>query len=127
MRASESLRWSENQSSPLAYERYFEVDGKIYHILDPKTGYPLDNEILSVTVISDNSIDGDIYTTLLYGMGVKLLSYLTTIPHIEAILRLKRVRLFSRRNANSDLHCWMRAIIWHEQVSYRPSTLAAYN
>jgi thiamine biosynthesis lipoprotein len=73
------------------YERYFEVDGKIYHhILDPKTGYPLDNEILSVTVVSDNSIDGDIYTTLLYGMGVKkALSYLTTIPHIEAIFVTK--------------------------------------
>lgn len=73
------------------YERYFEVDGKIYHhILDPKTGYPLDNEILSVTVISDNSIDGDIYTTLLYGMGVeKALSYLATIPYIEAIFVTK--------------------------------------
>lgn len=73
------------------YERYFEVDGKIYHhILDPKAGYPLDNELLSVTVISDNSIDGDIYTTLLYGMGVeKALKYLTTIPHIEAIFVTK--------------------------------------
>ncbi len=83
------------------YERYFEVDGKIYHhILDPKTGYPLDNEILSVTVISDNSIDGDIYTTLLYGMGVKkALSYLTTIPHIEAIFVTKagQVILSSQR------------------------------
>lgn len=70
------------------YERYFEQDGKIYHhILDPKTGYPLDNELLSVTVISDDSIDGDIYTTLLYGMGVaKALSFLAAIPQIEAIL-----------------------------------------
>lgn len=69
------------------YERYFERDGHRYHhILDPKTGYPLDNELLSVTVISDNSIDGDIYTTLLYGMGVeKGLRYLQDIPDIEAI------------------------------------------
>ncbi|STQ43113.1 Thiamine biosynthesis lipoprotein ApbE precursor [Ewingella americana] len=52
------------------YERYFELDGRRYHhILDPKTGYPLDNELQSVTVISEDSIDGDIYTTLLYGMG----------------------------------------------------------
>ncbi|MGC6387734.1 FAD:protein FMN transferase [Ewingella sp. S1.OA.A_B6] len=69
------------------YERYFECDGHRYHhILDPKTGYPLDNELLSVTVISDNSIDGDIYTTLLYGMGVeKSLRYLHNFPDIEAI------------------------------------------
>lgn len=37
----------------------------------PKTGYPLDNELLSVTIISDASIDGDIYTTLIYGLGWK--------------------------------------------------------
>lgn len=69
------------------YERYFECDGRRYHhILDPKTGYPLDNELLSVTVISDDSLDGDIYTTLLYGMGVeKSLTYLQHFPAIEAI------------------------------------------
>ncbi|WP_413529085.1 FAD:protein FMN transferase [Rahnella inusitata] len=73
------------------YERYFECDGRRYHhILDPKTGYPLDNELLSVTVISDDSIDGDIYTTLLYGMGVeKSLRYLRDIPDIEAIFVTK--------------------------------------
>lgn len=73
------------------YERYFEQNGTIYHhILDPNTGYPLNNELLSVTVISDDSIDGDIYTTLLYGMGVeKSLRYLSTLPHIEAIFVTK--------------------------------------
>lgn len=83
------------------YERYFEKEGKIYHhILDPETGYPLDNELLSVTVISDDSVDGDIYTTLLYGMGVeKALHYLTTVPHIEAIFvtRTGQVILSSQR------------------------------
>lgn len=73
------------------YERYFESEGRRYHhILDPKTGYPLDNELLSVTVISDDSIDGDIYTTLLYGMGVeKSLACLKNIPQIEAIFVTK--------------------------------------
>ena len=69
------------------YERYFELAGKRYHhILDPASGYPLDNELLSVTVISEDSIDGDIYTTLLYGMGVKKgLDYLANTPEIEAV------------------------------------------
>ncbi|MBV6818043.1 FAD:protein FMN transferase [Rahnella sp. PD12R] len=73
------------------YERYFELNGQRYHhILDPKTGYPLDNELLSVTIISDDSIDGDIYTTLLYGMGVeKSLRYLQNFPHIEAVFVTK--------------------------------------
>ncbi|WP_380180831.1 FAD:protein FMN transferase [Kalamiella sp. sgz302252] len=69
------------------YERYFELDGRCYHhILDPQTGYPLDNELLSVTVISDSSLDGDIFTTLLYGLGVeKGLALLADYPQIEAV------------------------------------------
>lgn len=77
------------------YERYFELDGRRYHhILDPKTGYPLDNELQSVTVISEDSIDGDIYTTLLYGMGVeKSLEYLQNFAHIEAIFVTKQQQI----------------------------------
>jgi hypothetical protein len=33
-----------------------------HHILDPRSGYPLDNELDSVTVISTDSLDGDIWT-----------------------------------------------------------------
>ena len=48
------------------YERYFEQNGERYHhILDPRTGYPLDNELDSVTIISPDSLDGDIWTTLI--------------------------------------------------------------
>lgn len=85
------------------YERYFEKDGSLYHhILDPKTGYPLDNEVFSVTVISDNSIDGDIYTTLLYGMGVeKALHHLTTQPQLEAIFVTKAGQVI----CSSQRHC----------------------
>ncbi|WP_198511589.1 FAD:protein FMN transferase, partial [Bacillus subtilis] len=69
------------------YERYFELDGVCYHhILDPRSGYPLDNDLLSVTVISDRSLDGDIYTTLLYGLGVEQgIACLAEQPGIEAI------------------------------------------
>lgn len=54
------------------YERTFRENGRLYHhILNPQTGYPLDNELLSVTLITTDSLDGDIWSTLLYGMGVK--------------------------------------------------------
>ena len=42
------------------YERYFEKNGKIYHhLLNPFTGYPFDNHLLQVTIISALSVDGD--------------------------------------------------------------------
>ncbi|QIX94957.1 FAD:protein FMN transferase [Cedecea sp. FDAARGOS_727] len=74
------------------YERYFELDGKRYHhILDPRTGYPLENELESVTIVSADSIDGDIWTTLIIGMGVeKGINMLKNRPDIEAIFVTKR-------------------------------------
>jgi len=73
------------------YERYFEQHGKRYHhILDPRTGYPLDNGLDSVTIVSKDSIDGDIWTTLMYGMGVeKGCAALCAHPDIEAIFVTK--------------------------------------
>lgn len=52
------------------YERYIEKDGKIYHhILDPETGYGVENTLASVTVIGKSSTDCDALSTLLMLMG----------------------------------------------------------
>lgn len=54
------------------YERYLEVDGvKYHHIFDSTTGYPYDNDLASVTVIADHSIDGDALTKFGFSQGVK--------------------------------------------------------
>ncbi len=68
-------------------ERYFICGGRHYHhILDPRTGYPLDNDLLSVTVISERSVDGEIHSSQLYGMGLqRACDWLTTHPAIEAL------------------------------------------
>lgn len=52
------------------YERYFEQDGKRYiHILDPATAEPVDNGILSVTIIANNGAFADAASTALFVMG----------------------------------------------------------
>lgn len=52
------------------YERYIEMDGEQYHhILDPSTGYPVENEVLQVSVLSRESVDGDGFSTALFSMG----------------------------------------------------------
>lgn len=52
------------------YERYVEYDGiKYHHILDTATGYPVDNGIKSVTVLSDSSLEGDALSTVCLILG----------------------------------------------------------
>jgi len=42
------------------YRRYAVIDGALYtHIIDPRTGYPVDNELASVTIVSERSRQGD--------------------------------------------------------------------
>lgn len=94
------------------YERYFEQDGKRWHhILDPRSGYPLDNELDSVTVISADSLDGDIWTTLLFGLGVeKGCAALRQRQDIDAIFVTKIATLFSHRRSGCVLRRWTAAI-----------------
>ena len=82
------------------YERYFMQNNQLYHhIINPATGYPLDNELESITVISDNSLTGDIYSTILYGLGSqKGLEELNRRRHIGAIFVTKDKNIILKSN-----------------------------
>lgn len=54
------------------YERYIEIDGnKYHHILNPKTGYPFDNELIMVTIIGQNSCMCDGLSTGVFSLGLE--------------------------------------------------------
>ena len=54
------------------YERYFELDGTVYHhILDTKTGYPVQNNLFQVTILSQSSMDGDALSTTCFLLGLE--------------------------------------------------------
>ncbi|MDD2980386.1 MAG: FAD:protein FMN transferase [Hespellia sp.] len=69
------------------YERYFKVDDKLYHhILNPSTGYPYDNNLLEVTILSEQSVDGDALSTTCFAMGLEEgMALIDSMDGIEAI------------------------------------------
>lgn len=69
------------------YERYFTVDGKRYHhILDTGTGYPYDNGLLGVTIITKDSVDGDGLSTTCFSLGLTDgMALIESLDNTEAI------------------------------------------
>lgn len=53
------------------YERTLTYEGKTYHhIFESQTGYPVASDIASLTIVSKQSVDGEIWTTRLFGRSV---------------------------------------------------------
>lgn len=73
------------------YERYFEKDGKLYHhILNPKSGMPYENELLSVSILSDASVDGDALSTTCYALGLEQgMELINQLPDVQAVFITK--------------------------------------
>lgn len=68
------------------YRKYIEKgNDKISHLIDPKTGYPFKNELISVTIIAKDAITADGYDNALMGMGLeKALSFIQPYKDIHA-------------------------------------------
>lgn len=69
------------------YERYFVENDRLYHhILDTKTGYPVENGLYSVTIISPTSTDGDALSTICFALGSEDgMALIETLDGIECV------------------------------------------
>lgn len=81
---------NESLSTSGDYERYFIKDGNRYHhIIDPKTGYPVDNGVISDTIIingetADNGMLSDILTTTVFALGSeKGIKLINSLPQVS--------------------------------------------
>lgn len=70
------------------YQRYFEQDGMTYiHIIDPETGYPVDNDLLSITVVTADGAEADALSTSLFVMGAEgALEHYRAVGGFELVL-----------------------------------------
>ena len=67
-----SLNYGGSTVTSGIYERGFESGGVYYHhILDPNTGWPVQNELASVTIFSDSSMWGDALATAAFSLGTE--------------------------------------------------------
>ncbi|MHC4459392.1 MAG: FAD:protein FMN transferase [Planctomycetota bacterium] len=70
------------------YRNFFEINGKRYsHIIDPRTGYPVDNSVVSVSVIADTCTFADGLATALMVMGPeKGLALVNRLDRVESLI-----------------------------------------
>lgn len=58
-----------------------------HHILDPKSGYSVNTDLVSATIVTDHSVDADTLCTIAILLGSdKALNYIETLPETEALL-----------------------------------------
>lgn len=87
------------------YERYYRIGDKLYHhILNPKTGYPYENNLYEVTIISDKSVDGDGLSTTCFALGLeKGMELIESIPNTEAIFITDDFEIHSTSGIGDDI------------------------
>ncbi|WP_125704573.1 FAD:protein FMN transferase [Lacticaseibacillus daqingensis] len=68
------------------YERFLVKDGKKYHhLMDPRTGYPLQTELAGVTVFTKDSIQGELEAKRLFFHGAPIPGWLADPTHFGAV------------------------------------------
>ena len=77
----------------------FGKNGVLYHhILDPRTGYPVDTGLSSVTILSDSSTDGDALSTSCFLLGYeKGRELIDSLPDVESTIPFKATAQFTAR------------------------------
>ena len=78
------------------YEKYFEASGMRYHhILDPKTGYPSNSDLMSATIVSKLSMEADALSTAVFVSGLERgMELIEKSPGTEGVLITKGKKVF---------------------------------
>lgn len=87
------------------YERFYELDGKKYHhIVDVENGFPVDNTLTSVTVVTKQSAYADAYSTAFFSLGLSEgLKLANSLEDVDAYFVTKNRKIYCSKNAREKL------------------------
>lgn len=69
------------------YERVLTIDGRSYtHIFDSQTGYPVETDLASLTILSKQSLTGEIWTTRLFGYQGEQVQQMMQQQNLEGVI-----------------------------------------
>lgn len=90
------------------YERKFTNHNQVYHhILDRETGYPIETDLASLTIVSRKSVDGEIWTGRLFGESPeKIMHVLNELDTIEGVVVTKEGEI----HATKSLQPYLRSV-----------------
>jgi thiamine biosynthesis lipoprotein len=89
------------------YQRYFidQSGNRCHHILDPLTGYPADSDLVSVTVVSEDSTMADALSTILFVAGLRQgMEYLAEYRDVEAVCIDRELRVWVTPGLETCFH-----------------------
>jgi thiamine biosynthesis lipoprotein len=88
------------------YERYFISDNVLYHhILNPQTGYPYDSDLISTTIITKASVDGDGLSTTTFALGLeKGMALINSLPDTYAAFITKDYKVYYSNGFKEAFH-----------------------
>ncbi|NMA68112.1 MAG: FAD:protein FMN transferase [Desulfitobacterium sp.] len=87
-------------------QRYFLYEGeRFHHILDPHTGYPAQSDLMSVTLITETSLEADALDTAAYILGLEQgMEMLKKYGSVEAVFITKDKKIYVTEGIKEDFH-----------------------
>ena len=100
-----------------SYERFFEKEGiRYHHIMDPSTGYPGQNGVISSTIIAQSSTQADALSTAVYILGKeKGLSLIESLPGVEAVVITDDYKVYTTSGIEDDLFTLKSEVFTYEK------------
>ena len=87
------------------YERFAAIDGRRYHhIVDPRTGFPAQSGVVSVTLVGDDGAALDALATAALILGPEQSVPLLTSQHMDAVFVTDQGQVLITRGLKNEFH-----------------------